>query len=315
MLISTLLMFTLVGPSRAGFIVNLTETGGNVVATGSGTLNITALALDSGGGNFSPVLVPNGGEALFGLPHSDIDLYDTPVGPASFGSGGPFAADSGTGDFVGILPISSSPNIDLLAVPRNYVSGSMLQSSATWSGSTFASLGLTPGTYTWTWGTGADADFFTINIGAVLGARTVVATAGLWRPGDRRPRGPGPPPPATRRRKGSPTVKEGRGAITGTWGNYVTSWGNTQRGQQSSAGGTATVNLPVMFARSAFGHYPVRLAAVTDGTSNAVGFSARGTHSPISRVCPEVIIAAIRRARPTRSRMEVTPWPPKSKVP
>jgi hypothetical protein len=182
MMAATLLTLSLGGPASAGYVINLTETGGNVVATGSGTINITDLAFGSGGGNFSPVLVPNGGEALFGLPHSDIDLYDTPVGPASFGIGGHFAADSGTGDFVGILPISSSPIFDELAVPRNYVSGSMLQSSATWSGSTFASLGLTPGTYTWTWGTGADADFFTMNIGVASvpePSSLLLAAAGL----------------------------------------------------------------------------------------------------------------------------------------
>jgi prepilin-type N-terminal cleavage/methylation domain-containing protein/prepilin-type processing-associated H-X9-DG protein len=59
-------------------------------------------------------------------------------------------------------------------------------------------------------------------------------------------------------------------AIVGTRGNYVVSWGNTQWGQQNSAGGTATLNLPVVYLRSAFGHNSVRLASVTDGTSNTV---------------------------------------------
>jgi len=53
-----------------------------------------------------------------------------------------------------------------LYVPINYVSGSPLSGTATWSASTFSSLGLTPGTYTWTWGSGANADFATLTIGA-----------------------------------------------------------------------------------------------------------------------------------------------------
>jgi prepilin-type N-terminal cleavage/methylation domain-containing protein/prepilin-type processing-associated H-X9-DG protein len=58
--------------------------------------------------------------------------------------------------------------------------------------------------------------------------------------------------------------------IRGTRGNYLASWGNTQWGQQDSAGGTATLNLPVTYRRSAFGHKSTRLANVTDGTSNTV---------------------------------------------
>jgi prepilin-type N-terminal cleavage/methylation domain-containing protein len=58
--------------------------------------------------------------------------------------------------------------------------------------------------------------------------------------------------------------------IRGTRGNYVVSWGNTQWAQQNSAGGAATLNLPVTYRRSAFGHTPTRLAQVTDGTSSTV---------------------------------------------
>jgi prepilin-type N-terminal cleavage/methylation domain-containing protein/prepilin-type processing-associated H-X9-DG protein len=58
--------------------------------------------------------------------------------------------------------------------------------------------------------------------------------------------------------------------IRGTRGNYVVSWGNTQWAQQDSAGGAATLNLPVNFRRSAFGHNGTRLAQVSDGTSGTI---------------------------------------------
>ena len=44
-------------------------------------------------------------------------------------------------------------------MPQGYVSNNVLSSSATWNNKTFASLGLTPGTYKWTWGTGANENF------------------------------------------------------------------------------------------------------------------------------------------------------------
>jgi VPDSG-CTERM motif len=37
--------------------------------------------------------------------------------------------------------------------------GSALSDSATYDSATFASLGVTPGTYVWSWGTGANQNF------------------------------------------------------------------------------------------------------------------------------------------------------------
>jgi prepilin-type N-terminal cleavage/methylation domain-containing protein/prepilin-type processing-associated H-X9-DG protein len=65
----------------------------------------------------------------------------------------------------------------------------------------------------------------------------------------------------------------GVGPTTATRGNYSVNWGNTQWAQQNSAGGTPTQNLPVVYLKSAFGHYPVRLADFSDGTSNSVCFA------------------------------------------
>ena len=50
-------------------------------------------------------------------------------------------------------------------MPQGYVSGASLSSTSTYNGATLLSLGVTPGTYTWTWGTGVDADSFTLQIG------------------------------------------------------------------------------------------------------------------------------------------------------
>lgn len=86
-------------------------------------------------------------------------LYDVINGPARFGTGFETLASSGKGDFFGITG-------DELRLPVGYVSGSALSDSATYDNQSFASLGLTPGSYTWGWGTGPNADSFTVKIEA-----------------------------------------------------------------------------------------------------------------------------------------------------
>ena len=51
-----------------------------------------------------------------------------------------------------------------LVTPLNYLSGSELSNTATWANHTFISLGVTPGSYTWNWGSGAHSDFFALDI-------------------------------------------------------------------------------------------------------------------------------------------------------
>ena len=45
-----------------------------------------------------------------------------------------------------------------LLVPLGYVSGSPLTGTATWTNQTIAGMGFTPGSYLYTWGSGANAD-------------------------------------------------------------------------------------------------------------------------------------------------------------
>ena len=52
-------------------------------------------------------------------------------------------------------------------MPLGYVSGAALSDSMTFNSATFASLGVTPGTYVWTWGTGLENQNFTLIIGGV----------------------------------------------------------------------------------------------------------------------------------------------------
>ena len=154
-----------VRPAEAGYTVTLQQVGPNVVATGSGAINLTGLTF-SQSANFNPEIWPGagfefGGAIVTGPTSSSVDQYSEPSGPTSFGSGGVTLASSGSGDIVGTLPLRVYPDLfpRFLIVPSGYVSGTSLSNSATYSGKTFATLGVTPGTYVWTWGTGANQNF------------------------------------------------------------------------------------------------------------------------------------------------------------
>ena len=84
----------------------------------------------------------------------DFNVWGIAAGSKTFGTGGPFSASSGSGDTFGIEG-SGGFTVPVLLLPTNYVSGSSLSASDTYSNTSIAALGLTPGTYTYTWGAGA----------------------------------------------------------------------------------------------------------------------------------------------------------------
>jgi hypothetical protein len=146
--------------ARAAYVLTLQQTAGNVVATGSGSFNLAALTLNDAGdvgvaANFFPSLA----QAIVGVPSTSTDLYQGISGPGSFGSGSSIEFASSAGGNV-----SGVDDAQILFVPAGYTSGALLSGSATWDSATFSSLGITPGTYTWTWGSGATADSFTMNV-------------------------------------------------------------------------------------------------------------------------------------------------------
>ena len=167
---------TAVNPAKAAYIVNLEQVGSNVVATGSGSIDTADLSFGGlwpSGGNYAQV-VPVIAFIVTGPILAPSELYTGFTGPTSFEPGRPTSeviASSGSGDQVGIVGA-----YDELWVPLGYVSGSTLSDTSTYDDTTLSSLGVTPGTYVWTWGSGADADSFTLNIG---GTATVPEPASL----------------------------------------------------------------------------------------------------------------------------------------
>jgi hypothetical protein len=97
--------------------------------------------------------------------------------PVYLGPGAMTLASSGSGDFFGVLTEPNLIRYTSLIVPLMYVSGTPLSGSSTYDNATITSLGLLPGTYTYTWGAGVDADFLTINIGSVPEPSTLLLTS------------------------------------------------------------------------------------------------------------------------------------------
>lgn len=166
-LAATLITFgSLAGGVNGAVIVNFQEVGGDVVATFTGTINLTGLTHQNGGapvpvGFFSGI---DPGAANFGIGGSAaFEPYGalSDSGPTSLGPGATLPLpSSSSGDFFGSA--GSLVTYDVW-VPSGYVSGTTISGSSTWLGETIASLGLTPGSYTYTWAN----DSATVNISAV----------------------------------------------------------------------------------------------------------------------------------------------------
>jgi hypothetical protein len=168
---ASLLVFS--SPAQAGYIVTLQQVGPNVVATGTGAIDLTGLSFVGTDPLDDPLINPFIGLIFTGASAS-LTVYNSLAitGPLSFGSGSGALASSGSGDLVGIFAFGPSVN-----VPEGYVSGTLLSDSTTYNGATLASLGVTPGTYVWTWGTGANQNF-TLQIGPA-GVPDTGSTIGL----------------------------------------------------------------------------------------------------------------------------------------
>lgn len=161
--------FAAVPKADAAYVAYLYQDGSNVVGTGSGSLNLVALTLegtaisdDNAGVN------PSEGEFALGpATTTAVDYYSGFSGPATLGSSsGYLAASSGSGNIISI----STGGADL-GVPTGYISGDPLGTSTdSWDNTTLAALGISDGTYVWTWGLGQSADSFTLYVGPLTNA-------------------------------------------------------------------------------------------------------------------------------------------------
>src|SRR6516165_8161236 len=102
-------------PAQA-FTMTLEQVGSNVVATGSGAINLTGLTFE-----FTDVLNAQM-QASQGLIQTagSADVYGGFTGPTSFGSGGLFFPNTSSGDVAAIAGLGGTGTGGELGVPHGY---------------------------------------------------------------------------------------------------------------------------------------------------------------------------------------------------
>lgn len=186
-LASALIVFS-VG-AQAAVYITIEERNGDVVVSGSGSINGVAGAIEVGNIPYtedglisSPALVGVGSLSV------DTKLYfiDAVV-PERFGTGSQTSTSTtNTGDPFVIGYVVTSEEGDhrpVLHLPANYIFGNPLTFNARFINESLHSLGLIAGVYHWSWGTAQDGDTVTLTIipSAVAPvAASPVPTLGTW---------------------------------------------------------------------------------------------------------------------------------------
>ena len=180
--------------SRAAVVLTLQQVGSDVVLSmaAGGSINLDSTTYTRHPFPTTPFTsalrnsVLHNGVIVHLGSGSSFDLLSAFIsGPSLFGTG-PYPqlnATSSTGGPFGL--ITNNSGTVAISVPSGYVLGTALgAASSTFAGQSFASLGITPGTYVWTIGTNPTTDTITLNVRApesasLLVPATAVATLGL----------------------------------------------------------------------------------------------------------------------------------------
>ena len=153
---TTVAASSLATPANASYIIDVVQSGANVDETGSGSIDTAAL-YDAGSSTGVAGMSAELG-ALWVGSGGYTGWAGNITGPFSFGTGGYARASSTTGGFAGIAEAQE------IYVPQNYVSETVMSGTGVFDNTTLAGLGLTAGTYVFTWGSGATAASLTVQI-------------------------------------------------------------------------------------------------------------------------------------------------------
>lgn len=148
--------------AQAAVIINVTEVSGDVVFTSSGTLNLAEATQLGSIGSYGLGIIPGGSNWYYAQGSGGavvsyaFTAFDGPFGTSTNYFDSP---TSSTGDNFAIWGQSGAT--EQLLIATSFVSGSSISGGLVFGGQSFASLGLTAGTYVYT----LPSDTVTLNIG------------------------------------------------------------------------------------------------------------------------------------------------------
>lgn len=145
--------------AQAALIMNVTEIGGSVIVESSGNANIAGLTPAGFNGSWT---TPALDSFFVSSGVGSITVFNGYSGASSFGPGPRIlgrTTTTATGPALGV-----DLSLNRLFLPLGYVSGTEISSTATFANATIAGVGLTPGVYQVSWGSGVNADTLTVNI-------------------------------------------------------------------------------------------------------------------------------------------------------
>ena len=164
---------------RAGVVITVAESGSDVTATLSGSITTWAGATLTLAGNavgranlVRPGPLGSGQSIVFAATNPSLgstvssNYYTVPVRPTNFGTlSGPFQATASTAST--LLFAWGARTADNVYIAQSYTLGTPITGVLTWQNNTIAGLGMTPGSYLWSWGTPSTpgaGDTITLNV-------------------------------------------------------------------------------------------------------------------------------------------------------
>ena len=137
--------------AQAAVVVGVTEVGGDVVFSSSGTLNLSGATPSGYNDPYGLGIIPGGSNWYYAQGSGGVVVgyaltaFDGPFGTSETYYSNP---TSSTGDDFGIWGQGGAT--EQLLIDTGFVSGSSISGGLVFGGASFASLGLTAGTYVYT---------------------------------------------------------------------------------------------------------------------------------------------------------------------